>query len=230
MSDAGGEAHPSMYALDLAAASGQQAQFADHLAGCAECAAHVRAAQERRALPDRLAALAPTPAPNAWRRRWAWGGGAALALALVVVVVALVWARRPAPEPRGVYVAAKGGPDAALYVKRGDRVFPWSPPERVRPGDLLRLAVVPDGFSHLTVATPGPGGWTVLFEGDVPPEREFDLPASWRVDAAGQAEELLVVLSRQSLRPEALPDLVVRRPRTSEVWTTVLEIEKIGGR
>lgn len=217
--------HPSVYALDLAAASGQQARFAAHLAGCAGCAAHVRAVQERRALPERLASA---PAAGAWRVRWAWGGGAALALALVVV--ALVWVRRPAPEPRGVYVAAKGGPDASLYVKRGERVFPWSPPERVRPGDLLRLAVVPDGFSHLTVATPGPGGWTVLFEGDVPPEREFDLPASWRVDAAGQAEELLVVLSRQSVRPEALSDLAVRRPRTSDVWTSVLEIEKIGGR
>jgi len=152
-----------------------------------------------------------------------------VALVAAMVLVVLVVSRKPEPPP-GPYVAAKGGPDASLYVKRGERVFPWSPPERVRPGDLLRLAVVPDGFSHLTVATPGQGGWTVLFEGDVPPEREFDLPASWRVDAAGEVEELLVVLSRQSLRPEALADLAVRRPRTFEVWTTVLEIEKIGGR
>jgi hypothetical protein len=189
----------------------------------------VKAVLERRALPDRLAALASAPAPAAWRRRWAWSGGVAVALAAALVAV-LVWARRPEPGPQGVYVAAKGGPDASLYVKRGDRVFPWAPPEPVRPGDLLRLEVVPDGFSHLMVATPGPGGWTVLFEGEVPPERAFDLPASWRVDAAGEAEELLVVLSRQSLRPEALPELAVRRPRTLDVWTAVLEIDKIGGR
>jgi len=51
MSDAPGSAHPSLYALDLAAASGPPARFADHLAGCAGCAAHVKAVQERRALP-----------------------------------------------------------------------------------------------------------------------------------------------------------------------------------
>lgn len=221
--------HPSLYALDRAAATGQTAELADHLAGCAECARHLSAVQEWRALPERLASgSAPGESRVPWGR-WVWlGGVAALVAALALLVV---WARAPSPGPEGVYVAAKGGPDASLYVKRGDRVFPWAPPERVRPGDLLRLAVVPDGFSHLTVATPGPGpgGWTVLFQGDVPPEREFDLPASWRVDAAGEVEELLVVLSRQSLRPEALSDLAVRQPRTPDVWTSVLEIEKIGG-
>lgn len=222
--------HPSLYALDRAAASGRTAELADHLAGCAECTRHLGAVQERRALPDRLASLGSGATPRAPWARWVWlGGGAALVAALVLLAV---WARTPPPGPEGVYVAAKGGPGALLYVKRGDRVFPWAPRERVRPGDLLRLAVVPGGFSHLTVATPGPGpgSWTVLFQGEIPPEREFDLPASWRVDAAGEVEELLVVLSRQSLRPEALSDLAVRRPRTQAVWTSMLEIEKIGGR
>jgi len=139
------------------------------------------------------------------------------------------------PEQSGAstastYVAAKGGPAALLYVKRGERVFPWVPPEPVRPGDLLRLEVISDGFSHVTVATPASGAWTVLFEGEVPPDREFDLPSSWRVDEAGEVEELLVIFSRQRLRPELLPDLAARQPRTGEVWTTLLEIEKVGGR
>jgi len=113
--------HPSRYALDRAAASGDLAPLAEHLAGCADCAAHVRTVQERRAMPERLASLAQAPARMG--SRWWWAGGA----------VAL-------------------------------------------------------------------------------------------------AAALLVVLSRQSERPEALADLAVRRPRTEEVWTVLLEIEKIGGR
>lgn len=221
--------HPSHYALDRAVASEDPGLggLAAHVAACAECAAHVRAIQERRAMPDRLAALAASPRPS--RGRWTWLAGAAVAVAAALAVVAVL-VRAPAAGPPGTYVASKGGPGALLFVKRGERVFPWAPPERVQPGDLLRLEVMPDGFSYLTVATPGAGGWTVLFQGDVPPEREFDLPSSWRVDAAGSAEDLLVVFSRQKLRPELLPDLASRRPRTGEVWTTLLEIEKIGGR
>jgi hypothetical protein len=218
--------HPSPFELDRAIASGQLASLEEHLASCAQCAAHVKAVQARQAIPERLLALAEAPSPR--RVPWAWLGGALGAVAALVVSVVLVpRALGPLANP---YVGAKGGPGSALYVKRGDQVFPWAPPEQVRPGDLLRLVVVPDGFSHLTVATPGVSGWIVLFDGAVAPEREFELPASWRVDGAGAGEELLVVLSRRSVRPEDLPGLAVRQPRTPEVWTSVLQIEKIGGR
>lgn len=217
--------HPSFFELDLAVAEGREADLAAHTASCADCAAYLARAKERRAMPERIAALERGGGPEIRlleRRRWWWvaalAGAGAVATAAVLVAV-------PGPG----YVGGKGAPGASLYVKRGDAVFQWTPDQPVQAGDLLRLSVVPAGFTQLVVATPAGTRWTPLFQGPVDGQRDFEVPASWRVDAAGTAEQLLIVLSRRPVRAEDLPALALRQPRGEDAWTIHLKIDKISG-
>ncbi|MFY0564212.1 hypothetical protein ACN28E_10205 [Archangium lansingense] len=82
---------------------------------------------------------------------------AALAASLALVL----WVPREVETPRTPMVGlrSKGNPAVALYVKTGDTVRLWDGESPVAEGDLLRLKVMPEGFTRLTVAaaegTPG---------------------------------------------------------------------------
>lgn len=213
--------HPSPYALDQLAASG--GALPAHVEGCPECQAYLARVNASRQPPAWLGGVEQQRPRGP---RWLWMG-ASMAAALALVV-GLLLARMPGagPERPDRYVGAKGAPEVVLHVKREDRVWTWSPGAAVQPGDLLRLTVIPAGFSQLLVATPEGNGWTPLFQGAVDPKRETDIPASWRVDAAGESEDLLIVLSRRPVRPEELSAMAATEPRGDDTWTIHLRIEK----
>ena len=134
-------AHLSFYALDrVRLGEPATAEEHDHLATCASCGAHVRPAAgdsgslpawlaearlaapgsgERRALRDRLRNRL-----KAWRAFWPalTAGAAAVAVAAGLL---LVWPRAMQEEPRPG-IREKGHPGVQVFVKRGERVFPWN--------------------------------------------------------------------------------------------------------
>jgi len=234
--------HPSHLALDLAALAaeaGVPREVADHLAGCAVCAAEVagrRAAEAAAPVPAwldrvRVAPLPPAPARNAphaagagRRLRW-WLLPIPAAAALAAAVVLLV-PPRPATDLPAGEVREKGSPAVVVYVKRGERVEPWDGRSPVRPGDRLRVAVRGAGFAHLSVAALQPDADpAVLYAGPAAPRGETLLPLSFLVDAGGTAEELSVILSPEPVAPAAHTRPPGQPSRRGE-WTTRLHLAK----
>ena len=183
--------HPSFLELDRHALGVGSADTKAHVGGCETCRA-------------RLGAVEPPAEAPAWalrleaRRppRFAWP--AALRLRTVAVGVAAfacafaLWIAT-GHDP---YVGTKGGPEVWLYVKRGERVEIWNGTDPVRPGDLLRLKVQPDRYTHISVfgRDKTPNAYARLYDAPVPPNRAAAVPFAWQVDAQPGDETLLVVL------------------------------------
>jgi hypothetical protein len=217
-------AHPSQYALDRAALGAPvDAALSAHLEACGRCAGIVAARREApsSAPPwlDRVN-VSRAPEPRWWHRlRWVLPIPAVAALAAVLAVAYLP---RPDAEP----ARAKGAPAVALYVKRGDTVSAWDGKSRIRPGDRLRVGVRGAGYAQVSVASVPPlGDPTVLYSGPVERVGETLLPLSFRVEGAGAAEVLSVVLGTRPIAPaeHASPPGPARR---TGVWAIRLQLPK----
>ncbi|HYO70415.1 MAG TPA: hypothetical protein VEU33_30480, partial [Archangium sp.] len=152
-------------------------------------------------------------------------GVAALAAGLALVL----WVPRPTTETLPAPMAglrSKGSPAVALYVKTGDAVRLWDGESAVAEGDLLRLKVMPEGFTWLTVAAAEGGTWQVLHEGPLPERGETLLPTSWRVEPGEQPERLLVVLSHAPVPAESLVSLHAEPARTDALWVLPFTLSK----
>ncbi len=170
--------HPSTMALDRHhLARRPDGDVAAHVAGCLRCSDYLRALSVRPALPPSMRVRASLPAPRrswlALRVRWV----EALALASVCAIVAVVGLSGPdAPQTR-----AKGGPGAAVLVKRGEApAFVWLGEGALRPGDRIRLRLSRGAFSRAEVVA---GGKT-LWEGALT-EPETLTPVAWELADAG---------------------------------------------
>jgi hypothetical protein len=222
--------HPSFLALDRASLGDMTEEVRAHLASCARCAGHVDALGRPPPVPSWAVALAhETPRPRSLLARLAPWGVAALAAGLALVL----WVprdartlRAPLEAREGVGLRAKGNPAVALYVKTGDTVRLWDGESPVAEGDLLRLKVMPEGFTRLTVAAAEGDSWQVLHEGPVPERGETLLPMSWRVEPGEQPERLLVVFSHAPLHPESLSPLYEEPARTGALWVLPLTLSK----
>ena len=223
--------HPSYMQLDRLKWDGGPEVLRAHVAGCAECAAHL----------ERIARPVATPAwargleeakPRGWRswlaggNRWVWSGALAMAMALLVVVRV-----RPTPVPTpeatpGSYVGIKGAPTVVVHVRHGEAVSPWDGSRPVAVGDSVRLEVAAHGYPRVLVGSRTPAGdFVTLYEGELP-EGGALLPASWRVDGESEGEHLVVVLSRASLAPDVLQRALSEQRRTPEMWVTELRLPK----
>jgi hypothetical protein len=173
-------------------------------------------------VPSWVSALADEPRRPSPLPRWAsWGVGALAALLALVL-----WVPRGPEETRSPLsgIRAKGGPAMALYVKHGDSVRLWDGMSPVASGDLLRLKVMPEGFTWLTVAAAEGTSWQVLHEGPLSAQGETLLPTSWRVEPGEQPERLLVVLAHEPLPSDSLSRLDAEAPRTDDVWVFPLTL------
>ncbi|MCY1075955.1 hypothetical protein [Archangium lansingense] len=217
--------HPSFLALDRAALGDMTEEVKAHLASCPRCAGHVDAVGRPPPVPSWAVALAnETPRPTSFLARLAPWGVAALAASLALVL----WVPREAETPRAPMVGlrSKGNPAVALYVKTGDTVRLWDGESPVAEGDLLRLKVMPEGFTRLTVAAAEGDSWQVLHEGPVPERGETLLPMSWRVEPGEQSERLLIVLSHAPVPTESLASLHEEPARTESLWVLPLTLSK----
>jgi hypothetical protein len=218
--------HPSFLALDRAALGDMTEEVRAHLASCPRCAGHVDSLGLPPPVPSWAVALANEPprrTPSFLARLAPWGV-AALAAGLALVL----WVPRASetfPAPMAG-LRSKGSPAVALYVKTGDAVRLWDGESPVAEGDLLRLKVMPEGFTWLTVAAADGDSWQVLHEGPVPERGETLLPTSWRVEPGAQPERLLVVLSHAPVPPESVAPLHEEPARTGSLWVLPLTLSK----
>ncbi|MFE8596441.1 zf-HC2 domain-containing protein [Archangium violaceum] len=219
--------HPSFLALDRAALGDMTEEVRAHLASCPRCAGHVDSLGRPPPVPSWAVALANEPprrAPSLLARMAPWGV-AALAAGLALVL----WVPRTATETLPAPMAglrSKGSPAVALYVKTGDAVRLWDGESPVAGGDLLRLKVMPEGFTWLTVAAAEGDSWQVLHEGPVPERGETLLPTSWRVEPGEQPERLLVVLGHAPVPTGSLASLHEEPMRNESLWVLPLSLSK----
>lgn len=217
--------HPSFLQLDRMTLGGNTDEAtAHHVQECAQCLAHL----------DRVTADRPIPAwakdlGNPRRRRWAnvWALAGATAAAGLGLVLGLAIDTADGPG----MVTAKGSPAVGIYVKRDQRVSLWDGRSAVRPGDSLRLKVVPDGFSFVTVFTRSDRkhrdhGLLELHTAPVSPEGETILPVAWRVDDRAGDEVLFVVLSREPVPELADTDQLSEWSDSQNGWWTELNLQK----
>jgi hypothetical protein len=127
-------------------------------------------------------------------RRWLptlGGAGALVAAALAALVIA--GPRTQAPRAQSVRAKA-AGPTVIVHLKRGEQVFQWRGAERLRPGDVLRLEIAPDGFRRVRVTSATLSGETILFSGTIQPRGSTLLPVGLQIDGAAPTERLRITL------------------------------------
>ncbi|RLB52938.1 MAG: hypothetical protein DRJ42_13440 [Deltaproteobacteria bacterium] len=155
-----------------------------------------------------------------------WGIGATGLAALVAITFLIL---RPGPVTDSTeYTTVRGAPAVGLYVKRGTRVMLWDGQRPVAAGDRLRLKVVAEGFTHVSVLTEGDAGdYSILYEASVEPSGENVLPPAWEVDDAPGDESLTVILSRTPLASDSIGAIIRGGAPGDDVWVRRLSIPKV---
>jgi hypothetical protein len=242
--------HPSFLALDRAALGSRTDALSRHLAGCERCSGHVESIALAAAAPDmpRLArAAAPRGRPLRHRPARAWLSAATAAATVAIVVVAWLGRGRddgvdrgdrsdgrptervatPAARASG-FDTRKGARAVGVYVLRGRRTFLWNGSEPIAPGDTIRLKLVPEQMTQVHVfSVTGPGGNLVLLHrADIAPGRDAPLGTAWKVDAAGDREVLIVVLSARRLSLARAEAAARSGGMGDEIWVTRLALPK----
>ncbi len=220
--------HPSFLELDRLRWEGGPAAVRTHVASCAACAAHLERVAQPVDVPSWARALEQRPRGWRWRlssgRRWAWGVAFSGAMAALVLLLGPLL--RPPEVAPGTYVGVKGGPTVVVHVRHGQAVTPWNGSSALVPGDSVRLEVAAPGYPQVLVGSRTAKGELVTLYAGTLQEDGTLLPTSWRVDAEGESEHLVVVLSRAPLSPAALRRAVAERSRTQDVWVTELHLPK----
>ena len=199
--------HPSRLALDRLALGVADEATRAHTAACAHCTAQVNAVAVELPIPAwvrELAGARRRPVVAWWKL-----------LAPVLATAAAVFIGFIA-MPRGLYVGDKGvgTPQAQAWVNRHGAVAVWNG-EPLRPDDAFRFEVRPGSFKHLTVVELQAGRlFRVLHSAPVASD---GLSPAWAVDAQGEHEEVVVLLSSAPLSENEL-----RRALAGEggVWSS----------
>jgi hypothetical protein len=181
-----------------------------HLASCARCRAR---AEEDQAVRERFAGriermLAATRHRGRAWRRW-------LAVKLVVPVMAAAAAilvlARPGTQPSATSssdddLGIKGGPVFQVYALHQHQVVAVSDGSVLAPGDEIRFAVTPQGWTHVLIASlDGAGNVTIYYpynadrSAAIEPRARTELPGSIVLDDAPGPERLFAVFSRSPI-------------------------------
>jgi hypothetical protein len=155
------------------------------------------------------AAIAALRAPRR-SRRWWWAALALPALASVAIVAL--------PEEG---VREKGLPSVAVYVKHEDNVALWDGQRVITTGDSLRLRVTSAGYRFVAVED---ANGDVLYRSAL--QKELLLPVSFAVDASGEEETLIVVLTSNSPTKAVLQKARTVLLRDPDEWSTTFTLPK----
>jgi hypothetical protein len=233
--------HVSSLELDSLILGGPaSAAVLGHVGSCPVCSAYVAGAREfqrsQAGLPEWVVALGNSAAPSALPQpafppaarqrtgpvaRWSRLGPPLLAAAALVgslVLMRNVGSERP--EPEHGYVGRKGGPSVGVYVKRQERVFLWDGAASLHVGDRIRLSIAGAEYRHVAVLSEAQAGLVPLYRGEL--RAPGELPVAWSIDAEGDAERLIVVLSHRLLSEVELADVGRRAQRAAplppDIW------------
>lgn len=226
-----GTAHPSFLELDrhCVGLDIDGAALA-HLGECACCRGYVESYRPAGDVPAWLTDVAvrsavrpPRKVPKTRHVHW-WASGA-LAVA-AAVLLALWWPPAERADSDGI----KGAPSIGLHVQRDGVASLWDG-EPLSPGDRIRLEVMPEEFDHISVFSVADGQAVPrrLYAGRISPRMSTVLPKAWELDDAPGAEQLLVILARSEVSPEAAATLV-RAHEPREYWWVRLRLPKRSAR
>jgi hypothetical protein len=206
------QAHPSFFALDLAARGATVPGVHEHVAQCSRCSAHLQ-----RTSTPLLPPAAMLERVGQRRSGFNWIVVTGPIAAAACVVLALTMNRSPV-------AAVKGLPSASLFVRHEGTVNKWDGLTPVDVGDALRVEVDPGSFAYVAVVNAGRAGSPdVLFAGARPPGL---VPGAWAVDETGRAESMVVLFSRRPLRTAEISQAVENVPRGADVWAVRFDIKK----
>jgi len=162
------------------------------------------------------AAVAPRPAR---RPALAWGAGFSLAAAGAAAALLLVLVAEPPGDDEGL--RPKGESVFSLFVKRGDRVVPFS--DRCRAGDQIRARLRSERRFLVIAGVDSSGTLEVLYPKDAArpagtPPWELETPGSWVLDDAAGEQRFIAVFSDAPIDLAALrPALLEGRPAPAGV-------------
>jgi len=248
--------HASPLQLDSLILGGPaSAEALEHVGSCPVCSDYVARAQEfqraRGELPEWVVALGDSAPPDAAPRpafahaprrtgrvpRWSRLRSplflAAAALVGTLVLIRGVSTERPEPRPETEhgYVGPKGSPSVGVYVKRKERVFLWDGTARLQVGDRIRLGIAGAEYPQVAVLSESKAGLVPLYRGELGAAGE--LPVAWSIDAEGDAERLMVVLSHRLLSEVELGEVGRRAQRGAalppEIWVRQYVLPKQRG-
>jgi hypothetical protein len=154
--------------------------------------------------------------------------GVAAGLVLLVLGAWLWWrtpgaVQGPGDAPPDTYVGVKGGASLQVYARRGDRVFPVRPGERLRQGDRLRFAPLLPGPGFVMPLSADAAGRVRLFFPQSrrraaalrPPLGAAALPGAIELDDSRGPERLWLLFSTQAFELDAVEAAVAEGLRTA---------------
>lgn len=190
---------------------------------------HLNEVQRARSVPSWVRNLETNIPNNKFRwlkASWMGMGIAAATAAAVLIAVQPKTLHETGSHPS--YTAAKGYPSVAVFIKRGSKVRLWDGEEFLQPGDQLRLQINREGFHFISVFSVSEKGDAELLHSSQLQNTKTQLLAeAWKVDAKGNVEQLLVVLSQREGFTEQAGKLWNTPRRDNEVWTIRLLAKKV---
>lgn len=215
--------HPSRLALDRARLGDSSGEVTAHLQECSACRDYVQARLDT-PVPAWARAL-ESPRQPAWLAmawpRWT-------ATALVTAAAAVLWLGiTPQTKPPGRYIGVKAAtPAVEVFLRRQGRVVPWTG-QGLRTGDRIQLRISPADFEQISVVAKNPNGFVPIHRQTISETERgasIVLSRSFRVDGTTTDNDLIVLLSRAPVTPEAL-----RQPpdtSTTDLWVQRLHFKK----
>lgn len=220
--------HITTFALDALAlgalAPDDEAKARDHLEICATCRQDYELDDDHRdhfvrhVLPKRSARPRRRPL-------WEWAVAASLGAA---VVLAIAWLHGGVDHPQAVddspvVLASKGGASWQVFASRGDDVFQVHDGDRLREGDRIRFAVIPNGARYVLIASIDGAGHASIYypynarsSAQVRAQR-IETDGSIVLDASPGAERIYALLSDTPIDSERV-EPVLRAVGAAGVW------------
>jgi hypothetical protein len=202
--------------LRLGEASGDERAWIDrHLRECPRCGEMASAFESHRREFGARESAAKAPPPGALETRRGGRATARIGFGILLPVAAAVAlflsVKRPSTPVTEPEILAKGEAGLMLVARRGARVFPVEPNEKLRAGDQIRFVVSHPRHRYLLIGSiDGSGHASIYFpyEGaesaEIGRRDRFEVPGSIVIDATPGPERFFALFSGRPLQTTSI--------------------------